>query len=145
VAFKIPVSVLVVIHTPDLQCLLIERARHPGFWQSVTGSLDSLEESPVLAAAREVAEETGIDVAAPGHLLRDWQESQWYDIFPEWRERYALGVTRNLEHVFSLEIPAPCQVILSPGEHIAQCWLPQREAAEKVFSPTNRSAILRLR
>jgi len=35
---KKPVSVLVLIHTPDLGVLLLERAAHPGFWQSVTGS-----------------------------------------------------------------------------------------------------------
>ena len=142
--FKIPVSVLVVIHTPDLQVLLIERARHPGFWQSVTGSLDDEDERPFATAVREVAEETGLDALAPGHVLRDWQESSWYEIFPEWRHRYAPGVTRNLEHVFSLQIPAVVPVTLAPREHINQQWLPASEAAGRVFSPTNRDAILRL-
>ena len=143
-SFKIPVSVLVVIHTPALEVLLIERARHPGFWQSVTGSLDLPDEAPARAAARDVAEETGLDVAAPGHHLRDWQQSHWYDIFPEWQARYAPGVTRNLEHVFSLEVPQAVTVRLSPREHIAQVWLPVPEAAVRVFSPTNRDAILAL-
>ncbi len=142
--YKIPESVLVVIHTPDLQVLLIERAKHPGFWQSVTGSLDAPGESPRDTAIREVAEETGLDASGDGHVLRDWQESTWYEIFPEWRHRYAPGVTRNLEHVFSLCIPAALPVRLAPDEHIAQCWLPQAEAARRVFSPTNRNAILRL-
>ncbi len=142
--FKIPVSVLVVIHTPDLQVLLIERARHPGFWQSVTGSLDDEDELPFDTAVREVAEETGLDALAPGHQLRDWQESSWYEIFPEWRQRYAPGVARNLEHVFSLQIPAVVPVTLAPREHINQQWLPARQAAARVFSPTNRDVILRL-
>lgn len=143
-AFKIPVSVLVVIHTPDLQVLLIERARHPGFWQSVTGSLDAPDEPLAQAAIREVAEETGLDARAPGHELRDWQRSASYEIFAQWRHRYAPGVTRNVEHVFSLEIPAPLAVTLAPDEHIAQQWLPQAEAAALAFSHTNRDAILAL-
>ncbi len=143
-SYKIPESVLVVIHTPDLQVLLIERARHAGFWQSVTGSLDYAGEPAAAAAIREVAEETGIDATAPGHVLRDWQRSDSYEIFPQWRHRYAPGVTRNLEHVFSLEIPAVRLVTLAPGEHIAQQWLPQAEAAALAFSHTNRDAILAL-
>ena len=142
--FKIPESVLVVIHTPDLQVLMIERASHPGFWQSVTGSLDFVGEPLAAAAIREVAEETGLDATAPGHQLRDWGRSASYEIFPRWRHRYAPGVTRNLEHVFSLEIPAPRAVRLAPAEHIAQQWLPQREAALLAFSHTNRDAILAL-
>lgn len=142
--WKIPVSVLVVIHSADLQVLLIERRQHPGYWQSVTGSLDAVDESPRLAALREVAEETGLDGAAPGHLLFDWRQASWYDIFPEWQHRYAPGVTRNLEHVFSLQIPQALEVRLAPGEHTAQQWLPVAEAAKRVFSPTNRDAILAL-
>ena len=36
---KLPVSVLVVVHTEALDVLLLERAARPGYWQSVTGSL----------------------------------------------------------------------------------------------------------
>lgn len=140
--YKIPESVLVVIHTPGLEVLLIERARHPGFWQSVTGSLDTPGEAPLETAIREVAEETGLD--ARQYRLRDWHASAWFDILPAWSHRYAPGVTRNLEHVFSLEIPAPVQVTLAPREHRDQIWLPQAEAAARVFSATNRDAILRL-
>ena len=43
--YKIPVSVLVVIHTPALDVLLLERAKHPGLWQSVTGSIEEGEEN----------------------------------------------------------------------------------------------------
>lgn len=143
-AFKIPVSVLVVIHTPSLEVLILERASHPGFWQSVTGSLDREDEPLDFTAQREVFEETGLDVLAPGHHLVNWQQSAHYEIFHEWRHRYAPHTTFNLEHVFSLEIPEPRRVRLSPREHVNQMWLPHDLAAEKVFSPTNREAILDL-
>ena len=103
--FKIPESVLVVIHTPALQVLLIERADHPGYWQSVTGSLDSADEAWAEAARREVLEETGFDAHAPGAVLRDWQLANLYEIYPHWRHRYAPGVTQNTEHVFGLCLP----------------------------------------
>jgi dihydroneopterin triphosphate diphosphatase len=142
--YKIPISVLVVIHTSDLQVLMLERASHPGFWQSVTGSLDAEDEPLMQTAIREVGEETGLDATAPHHILRDWKQSASYDIYYEWKHRFAPGVEQNLEHVFSLEIPAPVMVTLSPREHISQMWLPYPEAAAKVFSPTNRDAILAL-
>ena len=132
---------LVVIHTPDLQILLIERAAHPGFWQSVTGSLET-GESLVQTACREVTEETGL-TCNPADL-RDWQQSQRFEIFPQWRHRYAPGVTENLEHVFSLCIPAPCPVTLSPGEHRAYRWLDAAAAAAACFSWSNRQAIEQL-
>jgi dATP pyrophosphohydrolase len=141
-SFKIPESVLVVIHTSALEVLLIERARNPGYWQSVTGSLDRSDEPPLAAAIREVAEETGIDARL--HVLRDWKQSAWFDIYPQWRHRYAPDVTRNLEHVFSLELAQRVTVTLAPSEHTAQLWLPRSEAAARVFSHTNRDAILRL-
>jgi dATP pyrophosphohydrolase len=141
---KIPISVLVVIHTPALDCLLLERASHPGYWQSVTGSLDHETEALDATACREVFEETGLDARAPRHYLRNWHQSAYYDIFHEWRHRYPPGTLHNLEHVFSLEIPEKVVVTLSPREHINQCWLPVHEAASKVFSPTNREAILSL-
>ena len=138
---KRPVSVLVVIHTPELAVLLLERARHPGYWQSVTGSQEG-EESLVATAAREVEEETGI-VAGPDGLC-DWQLSNTFEIFPEWRDRYAAGVTHNVEHVFSLQVAAPQAVTLAPDEHLNYRWLPWREAAAQCFSWTNRDAILML-
>jgi len=138
---KQPVSVLVVIHTPDLQVLLLERAAHPGYWQSVTGSRED-DESLIATAAREVAEETGIVVSESA--FRDWQLTNTFEIFAEWRHRYAPGVTRNTEHVFSLEVAAAQPVTLAPDEHLNYCWLPFREAAEKCFSWSNRAAILML-
>jgi len=140
-AFKKPVSVLAVIHTPVLDVLLLERARHPGFWQSVTGSQED-DESLLETARREVLEETGIAATAADFV--DWQQTNRYEIFAEWRHRYAPGVTHNIEHVFSLCLPEPCPISVAPGEHLGYRWLPWREAAAECFSCSNRDAILML-
>ena len=145
--YKIPESVLVVIHTADLQVLLIERADRPGFWQSVTGSKDTVEEELELTAVREVAEETGIVIgsnAVPTEALRDWNLRNVYVIYPEWRHRYEPGVTHNTEHVFSLQVPRDIAITLAPREHSAFEWLPYREAADRCFSSSNAEAILML-
>lgn len=142
--FKIPESVLVVIHTPDLQVLLIERADHPGYWQSVTGSKDAPDEPLAATARREVFEETGFDIEAVGGELRDWQLANVYEIYPQWRHRYAPGVTRNTEHVFGLQLPAPLVPTLAPREHLSWVWLPWHEAADRCFSPSNAEAVLQL-
>jgi len=138
--FKIPESVLVVIHTPQLDVLMIERADHPGYWQCVTGSKDAVDEPLETTARREVLEETGIS----GGVLRDWRLSNIYTIYPVWRHRYAPGVTENTEHVFGLTLPAQVPVTLSPREHLQYRWLPWREAADLCFSPSNAEAILQL-
>ncbi|MBT9463693.1 dihydroneopterin triphosphate diphosphatase [Hydrogenophaga sp.] len=138
---KIPQSVLVVIHTPALEVLLIERADAPGFWQSVTGSKDTLDEPYELTAVREVAEETGLNARASGHALTDWALENVYEIYPQWRHRYAPGVTHNTEHLFGLCIPESLPVLLSPREHRDQVWLPWMRAAERCFSPSNAEAI----
>ena len=145
--YKIPESVLVVIHTPALEVLLLERADAPGFWQSVTGSKGSVEETLVQTCVREVAEETGIAIggaAVPAGALRDCELVNVYEIYPRWRARYAPGVTHNTEHVFALEVPAGTPVVLAPREHVACRWLPWREAADACFSPSNAEAILHL-
>ena len=139
---KIPVSTLIVVHTPDLRVLLIERADAPGYWQSVTGSQEP-GETLAETAARELREETGIDAARYGGA-RDWQMSNVYEIYPRWRYRYAPGITHNTEHVFGLEVPEPVAVVLEPREHRAYTWLPYADAAAKCFSWSNRDAILRL-
>jgi dATP pyrophosphohydrolase len=144
---KIPQSVLVVIHTPALDVLLIERADHPGFWQSVTGSKDQLDEPLVETAVREVAEETGIVVGGamvPQSALFDWQYSIEYEIYPEFRHRYAEGVIHNTEHWFSVQVPEQLEVTLAPREHTAFLWLPYEEAASRCFSSSNADAILQL-
>ena len=138
---KIPVSTLVVIHTPDLKVLLLERADHPGFWQSVTGSQHE-GESLADTAMREVEEETGID--ARRLSLEAWNLVNVYEIYPVWRHRYAPGVTHNTEHVFGLEVPGEVPVKVAPREHLSSRWLPWNEAAERVFSWSNRKAILML-
>ncbi|MBC5765375.1 dihydroneopterin triphosphate diphosphatase [Ramlibacter albus] len=140
--FKIPHSVLVVIHTPALEVLLINRADSPGYWQSVTGSKDHEDEPLEATAVREVREETGIDCAIG--TLTDWQLENVYDIYPKYLHRYAPGVTRNREHVFGLCVPAGTPVALNPREHTAYRWLPYLEAADACFSPSNAEAILLL-
>ena len=146
-AFKIPQSVLVVIHTPALDVLLIDRADAPDFWQSVTGSKDETDESFQATAVREVAEETGIDCGPASALhagLKDWGLENVYDIYPRWRHRYAPGVTRNTEHVFGLCVPDGTPVTLHPREHTGYRWLPWLDAADACFSPSNAEAILLL-
>lgn len=140
-AYKIPVSVLVVIYTPALEVLLLERADRPGFWQSVTGSQhegETLEET----AVRETKEETGLDVSRDA--LRNWHKQNRYEIYRRWRNRYAPGVTHNTEHVYSLLVPAAVSVALAPREHLRYEWLPWQAAADKVFSWSNAEAIREL-
>ncbi len=139
--YKRPESVLVVLHDGCGNALLLERVSPPGFWQSVTGSLEE-GETPFATALREVAEETGIRLQ-PGQLI-DWHTRNEYEIYPHWRHRYAPGVTRNTEHVFSARIPAASPVRTAPAEHSVHRWLPLAQAAELVFSPSNREALLRL-
>jgi len=144
---KIPQSVLVVIHTPALQVLLIERADKPGFWQSVTGSKDTHDEALDTTCVREVEEETGILIgsrAVPRAALCDWGLRNVYEIYPVWRHRYAAGVTHNTEHVFGLTVNPGTTVRLNPREHLHFGWWPWREAADRCFSPSNAEAILQL-
>lgn len=141
---KIPESVLVVIHTPAMEVLLIERADRPGFWQSVTGSLDTPDEPLQDTAARELFEETGIVTDGAAIALHDWHLSNIYEIYPVWRHRYAPGVTHNTEHVFSVCVPRDIAITLSPREHLNHVWLPYIEAADRCFSSSNAEAILQL-
>jgi len=144
---KIPESVLVVIYTPALDVLLIKRADVPEFWQSVTGSKDAVDETYEQAARREVFEETGIDCRPASALqanLQDWGLENIYEIYPQWRHRYAPGVFFNTEHLFGLEVPAHTAVHLSPREHTHYQWLPYAQAADRCFSPSNAEACLML-
>lgn len=140
-AYKLPVSVLVVVHTPALEVLLLERADRPGFWQSVTGS--QLEDESLRdTAVREVREETGLD--AEHYELTDWRKQNRFEIFPHWRHRYAPGVTHNTEHIFGLLVPKTLEIGLEPDEHLRYEWLPWGEAAQRVFSWSNAQAIREL-
>jgi dATP pyrophosphohydrolase len=135
-AFKLPESVLVVVHTPRLDVLLLERTG-TAFWQSVTGSREPDDPDFEATARRELLEETGLAIGT----LTDWRLTNRYEIWAQWRGRYAPGVTHNVEHVFSFQVPELTVATLDPAEHVAQLWLPWREAMQKVFSPTNRDAI----
>ncbi len=141
-SYKIPRSVLVLVHTAEREVLLLERALRPGYWQSVTGSVDDEREPLVRAAARELQEETGIDAVA-GRLER-WNVVYTFEIYQQWRSRFAPGVSHNVEHVFALALPARVPVRLAPREHLAFDWLPWRDAAAKCFSWSNRDAIVML-
>ncbi|MDF9788605.1 dihydroneopterin triphosphate diphosphatase [Polynucleobacter sphagniphilus] len=142
---KIPISVLVVIYKSTGDVLLIERADRSGFWQSVTGSLDAPDEDLATAAAREVLEETGIDITSlPEGALQNMHHQIEYEIYPQWRYRYPPGITQNTEHWFSLEVPDNTSVTLAPREHVAYQWLPFEQAAKQCFSRSNGEAILHL-
>jgi len=138
-AGKIPISVLVLVHTRDLRVLLVERADHPGYWQSVTGSQER-GETLVETAVRELAEETGIDARGHGGVV-DWNLTNVFEIYPRWQSRFPPGTSHNTEHVFGLQVPQPVPVTLAPREHRAHVWLPWQEAADKCFSWSNRAAI----
>jgi dATP pyrophosphohydrolase len=137
--FKRPESVLVVVHSRQLEILLMERTRPSGFWQSVTGSLEP-GESPVDACVRELREETGLLASAAD--LQDLKLRNRYLIPPAWRSRYAPGTTHNMEHVFTLQLASPCAVTLAPEEHRRSVWLPWQEAAQRTASWANRDAML---
>ena len=141
--YKRPESVLVVVYTRAGEVLLLKRADNPDYWQSVTGSMHWGEGQPLAAAVRELREETGITVSP--QALHDWQRSNRYIIFPEWRYKYAPGTRENTEHIFSLELPARVAVTLTPSEHTEYLWLPFTDAAARVFSWSNREAILEIK
>lgn len=138
---KKPVSVLALLHTPALDVLLLERVGRADFWQSVTGSQED-DESFRQTVMREVGEETGLSIT--DDQVIDWHLANRFEIFAEWRHRYASGVTHNVEHVFSVTIAEPCPIRISRAEHLNYKWLPWHEAARCVFSWSNRDAILML-
>lgn len=144
---KLPESVLVLVHSPQREVLLLERNDESRGWQSVTGSRATPDEPLRDTAVREVAEETGIVVGSarvPAERLVDRQRCNVYEIMPAWSHRYAPGITHNTEHVFTLEVDRATPIRLSPHEHLRFEWLPWRDAAARCFSRTNAAAILDL-
>jgi dihydroneopterin triphosphate diphosphatase len=137
-SFRRPESVLIVIYTSGGEFLLLERRKPPGFWQSVTGSLEWGETADE-AARRELVEETGITQG----FLRNLQWTQVYEVLPSFGKTYAPGVTRNLEHAFALKLHERAPVTLS--EHVQFRWLPAEQAIALASSSTNRAVIQQLR
>lgn len=135
--FKRPESVLVVVYTRTGKVLMLKRADHAEFWQSVTGSLEWQNETPLITAQRELFEETGIEPAG----MREWGRTNRYEILPQWRYKYAPGVTHNTEHVFSLELADEVPVHIDPKEHVDYVWLDFADAAARATSWTNRDVI----
>jgi dATP pyrophosphohydrolase len=137
--FRRPESVLVVVCSDDGQALLLRRRRPFEFWQSVTGSLlpgETHEE----AARRELHEETGL--GAEGRLQYSGVSRQ-FAIDPRWRRRFAPGVVENVEFEWHYRLPAVTDIALQE-EHSAYRWAPLGEAAEAVWSWTNRDALWNL-
>jgi dihydroneopterin triphosphate diphosphatase len=139
-AYRRPESVLIVIYTNGGEFLLLERRRPPGFWQSVTGSLEWGEFADA-AARREVVEETGITQG----VLVNLQWTQVYDVLPAFGKVYAPGITRNLEHAFSLRLAQRVPVTLSDSEHVQCRWTSGLDAVATASSSTNRAVIEQLR
>lgn len=140
--FKKPESVLVVIYCQTtLHCLMMQRKDDPNFWQSVTGSLEN-NELPIETAIREVYEETGIDIVGSNLSLVDAKHVVEFEIFPQFRHRYAPQVKINKEHWFYLPLTTEVKPMLS--EHLAYQWMSIQDAANLTLSPNNREAIKKI-
>ena len=133
--FKRPESVMVLVYTAD-EILVLKRADHDCFWQSVTGSLEWKEDKHQ-TAERELKEETGI----VGYPLRFTGVRRSYEILEQWRYKFPPGVKRNFENLFFCELPMRVDITIDPKEHTDFEWLPYEQAIEKVYSWTNKLAI----
>jgi dATP pyrophosphohydrolase len=135
------VSVLVLVYTADGSILLLHRARPFDFWQSVTGSLQR-DETHAEAACRELAEETGL--THEGRLTFSGT-SRAFTIDPRWRDRYAPGITENIEFEWHYRLPAQSDIAMDALEHSEYRWFSLDRAIEAVWSWTNREALVELR
>ncbi|MCP5010244.1 MAG: dihydroneopterin triphosphate diphosphatase [Aestuariibacter sp.] len=137
--YKRPESVLVVLYNEHSQVLVMQRNDDPDFWQSVTGTIEA-GELPIAAAYREVGEETGVKLSPQSGDIVDCQHVNQYEIRKEWQHRYPPDNFVNTEYVFVTQIPSDSRIILT--EHSAYEWLDKPEALARVWSPSNRNAIL---
>jgi len=117
--------------------LLLRRSKPFDFWQSITGSLKP-DESHADAAARELAEETGLSDEG---ILTFSGVSRQFVIDPRWREKFAPGVVENVEFEWRYRLPRKTAIVLNDDEHSEYRWLSVTEAMEKVWSWTNRDAL----
>ena len=137
--WRIPESALIVIYNDAGQVLVLQRNDDPLFWQSVTGTRE-VDETPCQTAQREVFEETGIDIAALHYQLIDCKKTNLYEIRPRWRHRYPPDAAVNTEYVFALQVAVAQNIELT--EHSAFLWLDKNQAMDKVWSPSNKEAIM---
>ena len=135
--YRIPISVLVVVHTDDAQVLLLRRAEPFDFWQSITGSLQ-IGEDHADAAKRELLEETGL--TDEGELQYSGVNRQFV-IDSRWRDRFEPGTVENVEFEWHYRVATPVEITICDDEHSEYCWLPMADAAKKVWSWTNRAAL----
>jgi dihydroneopterin triphosphate diphosphatase len=134
-----PESVLVVVYSGDGQALLLRRRWPFEFWQSVTGSLLP-GETHAAAARRELYEETRLGTEG---CLQYSGVSRQFAIDPRWRRRFAPGVVENVEFEWHYRLPEAADIAVQE-EHSAYRWVPVAQAAEAVWSWTNRDALWNL-
>lgn len=124
-------EVLVVVHRSGSEFLVLLRSpeKH-GYWNPVAGGIES-GESPRTAAARELAEETGL------------QASDRLEALP-----LELGYQRPEEsggfwvklHPFSVEAPPGWEPVLNE-EHVEYRWCSGADAVRLLDYPEPRSAV----
>ena len=139
---KIPISTQIIVFTNQKQILLLQRKDNPNYWQSVTGSLE-INEAPRDCAIRELYEETNLN--ANQYNFFSLGQINQYSIYPEWRHRYEDGVNNNTEHLFALQLPKKENIIINKEEHLSYQWLNLEDAIKKVFSWTNRKALIKFK
>lgn len=137
--YKNPHSILTVIYAENTgRVLMLQRQDDPDFWQSVTGTIEP-NETPFETAVREVKEETGIDIFAQNLSFYDCKHTVEFEIFPQFRYKYAPHISHCTEHWFLLALPEEVAPTLT--EHLAFQWLPKKQAIELTKSPNNAQAI----
>jgi dATP pyrophosphohydrolase len=113
---------------------------HNGFWQGVSGA-PLEDETDVVAAAREVAEETGLTMAEPIRLDYRYE----FSVEPHWRRLYAPGVETITEEVYAVKAPSDWEPTLEPREHEEYRWCAFDEAEKMLVWRENIEALRVLR